>query len=71
MEDIIHLATDLDPDVIAISEANLHSSNEPHEVNIPGYNLFTTADYNAGGVSRLVVLAKKELNCHLLEDKLE
>ena len=70
-EDIDHLISDLDPDIIVLSEANLQSSSEPHEVNIRGYKLFTTLDYDTIGISRLVVLVKLELNCNLMQDKME
>ena len=70
-DEINHLVLEHNPDIVAISEANLHSSSGCHETNIKGYNLITTLDYKDTGISRLVVLAKLDLNYKILTDKME
>ena len=57
------------PDIAAISEANLQYETELHERHIPGYRLVTTRDYELGGISRLVALVKDGMNIKILEDK--
>ena len=69
--DIIHMLQDVSPDLAIISEANLQSAAEPHAINIPGYKLLTTKDYETGGTSRLVVLVQENFNIKVMEEKKE
>ena len=70
-DDILHLVTEINPDLVAISEANLYSTEDDHSTNIPGYELITTVDYGLTGISRLVVLAKTDLNYTVMIEKME
>ena len=69
--DISHMVTDFKPDIAVITEANLYSTDDPHRVNITDYNITTTKDFSKFGISRLVVLTRKNLNFTIMEDKME
>ena len=60
------------PDIIFISEANLHEGTPDHETLILGYNLHKPLTAATHGVSRIVLLAKENLDFkienHLMND---
>ena len=71
MDDVISMVQDHNPDVAAISEANMRAEVDQHMNFIPGYNISTVKDFIEEGVSRLVVLTKEGLNFKLLSEKME
>ena len=71
VQDICHLLEDFSPDVAIISEANLYIYDEPHLTFIDNYDINTTNDYTAHGLSRLVVLTKKDLKFQILRNSME
>ena len=71
VDEINHMILDHNPDIAAISEANLYSEEEDHNVQVEGYDIITTLDFKELGVSRLVVLARKELNYKVMNNLME
>ena len=61
-DDVVHMLTDFCPDVAVISEGNLYSDEESHLTVIENYNINTILDFELIGISRLVVLTRKDLN---------
>ena len=71
VDDVISMVQDYNPDVAAISEANMRAEVDQHMNFIPGYNISTVKDFMEEGVSRLVVLTREGLNFKLLSEKME
>ena len=71
VDDVISMVQDHNPDVAAISEANMRAEVDQHMNFIPGYNISTVKDFIEEGVSRLVVLTREGLNFKLLIEKME
>ena len=71
VDDLNHMIQDYKPDIAIISEANIHSTDDCHRVNINNYDLVNTIDFSEHGFGRLVVLTKTGLRYQVLENKME
>ena len=68
--DICHLVSEYNPDIVILSEANLHFDDDPQCINIPNYKINTAKDFETSGHARLVVLTRQDLNYKLMEEKM-
>ena len=50
------------PDILFISEANIHIEDDQHNICIPGYNIIPSLSLEVLGYSRMVALVKDRIN---------
>ena len=69
--EIRHFLTENNPDIFIITEANLLTDTQVVDRKIEGYQKFTTKTMTTKGRSRVVVLAREEMNLKLREDLMD
>ena len=63
-----HLIDSRKPDVFLVSEANVFSSDQAHEIVIPGFNMIRTKAWSTLGHCRLVALVRNGLQMEIVDN---
>ena len=71
LEEIKLLTLQTVPDLLFVTEANLMQGTPDHLKEIPGYDIILPKSMEALGYSRIVLLVRKGLKVHLLEQHME
>ena len=71
LEDIKQLIEDFNPDIVSISEANLHCEVEDYKTVIPGYTAVLPNTMLVMGYCRIVMLVREDINFKLEIDYMD